>query len=37
MYMNNSDSSHGQTEIDHLIDEYQIDANNNYVDIKEYQ
>ena len=37
MYMNNSDSSHGQTEIDHLKDEYQIETNNNItVDVKEY-
>ncbi|MDN0042817.1 DUF4367 domain-containing protein [Mediterraneibacter glycyrrhizinilyticus] len=37
MYMNNEDSSHGQTEIDQLTDEYQIrGANNITVDIKEY-
>lgn len=28
MYMNDSDSSHGQTEIDDLVDEYQIEAQN---------
>lgn len=37
MYMNNSDSSHGQTELDDLIDEYQIDTQNEInVDIKVY-
>lgn len=28
MYMNDSDSSHGQTELDELIDSYQIEAQN---------
>lgn len=37
MYMNNSDSSHGQTELDDLIDEYQIETQNKIiVDIKVY-
>ena len=37
MYMNNSDSSHGQTELDDLIDVYQIDTQNEInVDIKVY-
>ena len=36
MYMNNTDSSYGQTEIDQLINEYQIVVNNNIIDIKEY-
>lgn len=38
MYMNNTDSSHGQTEIDQLIDEYYISIENNItVIIKEYE
>lgn len=37
MYMNDTDSSHGQIEIDQLIDEYQIRIENNInVNIKEY-
>ena len=37
MYMNNSDSSHGQTELDDLIEEYQIELQNKIdVDIKVY-
>ena len=36
MYMNNTDSSYGQTEIDQLVSEYQIVVNNNVIDIKEY-
>lgn len=37
MYMNDSDSSHGQIEPDQLIDEYQIEVDNNInVEIKEY-
>lgn len=37
MYMNNSDSSHGQTELDDFIDEYQIETQNKIdVDIKVY-
>lgn len=36
MYMNNTDSSYGQTEIDQLVNEYQIVVNNNVIDIKEY-
>ena len=37
MYMNDADSSYGRTEIDTLIDEYQIELDNNiYVNIKEY-
>lgn len=37
MYMNNSDSSHVQTEIDQLTNEYQIKLENDInVDIKEY-
>ena len=38
MYMNNTDSSYGRTELDQLIDEYQIKLKNNvYVDINEYR
>ena len=38
MYMNNTDSSHGQTEIGQLIDEYYISIENNItVIIKEYE
>ena len=38
MYMNNTDSSHGQTEIDQLTDEYYILIENNMtVKIKEYE
>lgn len=37
MYMNNSDSSYGRTDIDQLVDEYIIETNNNIsVNIKEY-
>ena len=37
MYMNNNDSSYGQTELDSLINEYQINTKNNVsVNIKEY-
>lgn len=37
MYMNDSDSSHGQTEVDELIDSYQIKAQNKInVNIKVY-
>lgn len=37
MYMNDTDSSHGQTETDKLSDEYQIRLENNItVDIKEF-
>lgn len=37
MYMNNTDSSYGQTEIDQLIDEYRIEPQENIaVDIQEY-
>ena len=36
MYMNDTDSSYGQTEIDQLVNEYQITVNNNVIDIKEY-
>lgn len=37
MYMNNSDSSHGQTELDNAIDNYQIETQNDIsVDIKVY-
>lgn len=37
MYMNNNDSSYGQTELDRLIDEYQIKIKDAVtVDIKEY-
>ena len=36
MYMNNTDSSYGQTEIDQLVNEYQIVVKNNAIDIKEY-
>ena len=36
MYMNNTDSSYGQTEIDQLVNEYQIVVKNNVIDIKEY-
>lgn len=37
MYMNNTDSSHGQIEPDQLIDEYEIEITNAIsVDIKEY-
>lgn len=37
LYMNDSDSSHGQTEIDQLNDEYQIIIEDNInIDIKEY-
>ncbi len=36
MYMNNKDSSYGRTEIDQVIDEYQVEINNIIIDIKEY-
>lgn len=37
MYMNNNDSSYGQTELDSLINEFQINTKNNVsVNIKEY-
>ena len=37
MYMNNSDSSYGRTDIDQLVDEYTMETNNNIsVFIKEY-
>lgn len=37
MYMNNTDSSYGRTELDQLIDEYEIRVENNIsVEIKEY-
>lgn len=37
MYMNNTDSSYGQTELDTLINEYEIEIENNiHVDVKEY-
>lgn len=37
LYMNDSDSSHGQTEVDQLNDEYQIIIEDNIdIDIKEY-
>lgn len=37
MYMNNKDSSYGQTELDSLINEYKIELDNNtIVNIKEY-
>ena len=37
MYMNIADSSYGRTELDKLIDEYQIQTENNInVEIKEY-
>ena len=37
MYMNNTDSSYGRTELDQLIDEYQIGVTRNVnVNIKEY-
>lgn len=38
MYMNDADSSHGQTDIDILIDEYKINAMANIsINIKEYE
>ena len=38
MYMNDSDSSHGQIEPDQLTDEYQIKGENDIsIDIKEYR
>lgn len=38
MYMNDSDSSYGQTEIDKLVDEYQIEAMGNIdINVKEYE
>ena len=38
MYMNNTDSSYGQTEIDRLVDQYQVEIGNNHiVNIKEYE
>lgn len=38
MYMNDSDSSHGQTEIDKLVDEYQIEAMGELcINVKEYK
>lgn len=37
MYMNNKDSSYGRTELDQLVDEYQIEINNKIIaDVKEY-
>ena len=36
MYMNNADSSYGRTEVDQLIDEYEIEIDNINVEIKEY-
>ena len=36
MYMNDTDSSYGQTEIDQLVNEYEIVVNNNVIDIKVY-
>ena len=37
MYMNNQDSSYGRTELDQLVDEYQIEMNNKIIiDVKEY-
>lgn len=37
MYMNNKDSSYGRTELDQLVDEYQIEMNNEIIiDVKEY-
>lgn len=37
MYMNNRDSSHGQTELDQLMDEYPIEINNKIIiNVKEY-
>lgn len=37
MYMNDADSSHGQTEIDNLVDEYKIEIQEDIsVNIKEY-
>lgn len=37
MYMNNTDSSYGRTEIDKLADEYQIDIDDNIVYVKSYK
>lgn len=38
MYMNNSDSSHGQMETDQLVDEYQINTEHDIsINIKEYK
>ena len=38
MYMNNTDSSHGQIEPDQLVDEYQINTKNEIsINIKEYK
>lgn len=37
MYMNNKDSPYGRTELDQLVDEYQIEMNNKIIiDVKEY-
>lgn len=36
MYMNDTDSSYGQTEIDELVDEYPILSDNVQVNVKEY-
>ena len=37
MYMNNTDSSYGQTEIDYLTDEYKIETQENIVvNVQEY-
>lgn len=37
MYMNNKDSSYGRTELDQLVDEYQIKMNNKIIiDVKAY-
>ena len=38
MYMNDADSSHGQTDIDKLLDEYKIEAKGNIeINVKEYE
>ena len=37
MYMNDADSSYGQTEIDHLTDEYKIKTQEKFVvNVQEY-
>ena len=37
MYMNNTDSSYGRTDLDQLVDEYQIETTNKIIaDVKEY-
>lgn len=37
MYMNDSDSSTGQKELDDLIDTYEIDSNNHIITVKEFK